>query len=110
MEAGEDLFAQIVLVKEPPRSDTAKGITIIIPPGITSSETVFTGYATTENLAGGITLSADPNIDSYNISWPLTYPPCLTTGVDVINMISFDGLWYANYGLYNSNLSQGAIR
>ena len=87
VEAGEDLFAQIILVKEPPRSDTAKGITIIIPPGITSSETVFTGYATTKNLSGGITLSADPNIDSYNISWPLTYPPCLTTGVDVINIL-----------------------
>ena len=106
VQAGEDLFAQIILVKEPPRSDTAKGITIIVPSGITSSENVFTGYATTKNLSGGITLSADPNIDSYNISWPLTYPPCLTTGVDVINMISFDGLWYANYGLYNSNLSQ----
>ena len=106
VENGEEVFAQIVLVKEPPRSDTAKGITIIVPPGITSSETVFTGYATTDDLTGGITLSADPNIDSYNISWPLTYPPCLTTGLDVINMISFDGLWYANYGIYDSNTSQ----
>lgn len=106
VESGEDIFAQIVLVKEPPRSDTAKGITIIVPPGITSSEDVFTGYATTSDLTAGITLSNDPNIDSYNISWPLTYPPCLTTGVDVINMISFDGLWYANYGIYNSQTEQ----
>ena len=102
-DVDETVLAQIILVKSPPRSDTAKGITIVIPSGITSTSTSFTGYAVTDNLAGGITFSIEPNINSYNISWPLTNPPCLTNNLDVINMVSFDGIWFADFVVYNGS-------
>ena len=102
-DVNETVLAQIILVKSPPRSDTAKGITIVIPSGITSTSTSFTGYAVTDNLAGGITFSIEPNINSYNISWPLTNPPCLTNNLDVINMVSFDGIWFADFVVYDGS-------
>lgn len=99
---GERVDAQIVLVRNPPSSDIAKGITIVVPSGVTSSDSILTKYAVTDDLTAGITL----NTGSYSISWPLTYPPCLTTGTDAINMISLDNIWYANFGIYNSETSQ----
>jgi hypothetical protein len=99
---GERVDGQILLVRNPPSSDIAKGITVIIPSGITSSNSVYTQYAVTDNLTEGVTFDTG----NYSISWPLTYPPCLTTGTDVINMISLDNIWYANFGVYNDGISQ----
>ena len=92
-----NVIAQIVLIRNPPTADVAKGITIIVPSGVTGS--LMTRYAVTDDLTVGVTLQSG----DYSISWPLTYPPCFTENVDVINMISLDNIWYANYGLYNSD-------
>jgi len=99
---GERIDGQIVLVRNPPSGDVAKGITIVVPSGVTSSNSILTKYAVTDTLSTGITL----DIGTYSISWPLSYPPCLTTGTDVINMISLDNIWYANFGKYNSGTEQ----
>jgi hypothetical protein len=97
---GENPTAQIVLIRNTPSADIAKGITIVVPSGITGS--ILTKYAAIDNLTTGFTLQ-DGN---YSISWPLKYPPCFTENVDVFNMISLDDIWYANYGLYNSETNQ----
>lgn len=99
---GERVDGQILLVRNPPSGDISKGITVIIPSGITSSNEIYTQYAVTDTLSEGVTLDTG----NYDISWPLTYPPCLTTGTDVINMVSLDNIWYANFGLYNSSTEQ----
>lgn len=92
---GEDTVAQVVVIRNTPTADVAKALTIIVPSGITSG--VLTKFAAT-NDTSGFTLESG----NYSISWPMTYPPCFSTGTDVINMVSFDGVWYANYGIYNS--------
>jgi hypothetical protein len=92
---GEDTVAQVVVIRNTPTADVAKALTIIVPPGITSG--VLTKFAATDNTSGFTLESGD-----YSISWPMTYPPCFSDGTDVINMVSFDGVWYANYGIYDS--------
>lgn len=100
LEPGMNVIAQVVLVRNSPSPDISKSITIIAPQGITGSNVVTTLFASTFDLFQGYTL----NSSNYSrILWPLTYPPCFTPNVDIINMVSLDGLWYANYGLYDSN-------
>jgi hypothetical protein len=84
-----------VVIKNPPTADIAKAITIVVPSGITSS--VVTKFAVADDVSGFTLENAD-----FSVSWPMTYPPCFTDGVDVINTVHFDGIWYANYGIYNS--------
>jgi hypothetical protein len=99
---GEQTIGQILLLRNPPSSDIAKALTIVVPEGISSSNSILTKYASTDEISAGVTLDTG----SYNISWPLSYPPCLTSNTDVINMVSLDNIWYANFGLYNNNNSQ----
>lgn len=100
LQPGTTPIAQIVLVRNSPSPNFSKSVTIIAPTGITGSDSVTTVYVSASDLNQGYTL----NYSNYsNIIWPLTYPPCLTNNTDVINMISLDGLWYANYGIYDSN-------
>jgi hypothetical protein len=104
---GKIVIAQILLIENPVDTSNAYGITVIAPSGITSSSTVFTGYATTTNVALGVTLAHGQNtpsseqVDFSTISWPLGYPPCLTTNTDVITSVFIDGIWYSNFGVYN---------
>ncbi len=103
---GKVVTAQILLIENPIDITNAYGITILVPPGITSSNTVFTGYATTTNVSLGITLGYDTTPTSEevkfsSVSWPLGYAPCLTSNTDVINSIFIDGIWYSNFGIYN---------
>ena len=104
---GKTVIAQILLIENPVDTSNAYGITVIAPSGITSSSTVFTGYATTTNVALGVTLAHGQNtpsseqVDFSTISWPLGYPPCLTSNTDVITSVFIDGIWYSNFGVYN---------
>jgi hypothetical protein len=100
--AGEQVLGQILLVRNPSAGDIAKGITVVVPSGISSSNFILTKYASTDNISAGVTLDTG----TYNISWPLSYPPCLSNNIDVINMVSLDNIWYANFGIYNNNTSQ----
>ena len=98
----KSILAQIVRVRNPPRADVAKSLTIIIPPGVTGgSGAPLTLFASSDDLTQGATFE---NL-TYNIAWPLLYPPCFTNNVDVINMVSLDYTWYANYGIINSGTS-----
>lgn len=105
--SGKTVIAQILLIENPVDTSNAYGITVIAPPGITSSSTVFTGYATTTDVALGITLAhgistpSSEQVDFSTISWPLGYPPCLTSNTDVITSVFIDGIWYSNFGVYN---------
>lgn len=96
---GQNTIAQIILLKNPPDKNFAKSLTVIVPSGITSG--VLTKYATADDVS-----TFDLDNAQYSVSWPLTYPPCLTTGTDAINFVYIDGIWYANYGLYNSTTEQ----
>lgn len=96
---GETTVAQVVLLKNPPDKNFAKSLTIVIPSGITSS--VLTKFATANDVS-----SFSLNNAEYSVSWPLTYPPCLSEGIDAINFVYIDGIWYANYGIYNSASQQ----
>ena len=103
---GKKTIAQLLLIENPQDTSNAYGVTIIIPPGITSSNTVYTGYATTSDVSLGITLGVDntPSSDevTFNgISWPIGYAPCLTLNTDVITSVFIDGIWYSNFGVYN---------
>jgi hypothetical protein len=104
---GKKVIAQILLIENPVDTSNAYGITVIAPSGITSSSTVFTGYATTTDVTLGITLAhgistpSSEQVDFSTISWPLGYPPCLTTNTDVITSVFIDGIWYSNFGVYN---------
>lgn len=96
---GTTTIAQVILLKNPPNANYAKSLSIVVPSGITSG--VLTKYAvaddiTTFNLSNG----------DYSVSWPLTFPPCLTSNTDIINMVYIDGVWYANYGIYNSGTEE----
>ena len=98
----KSILAQIVRVRNPSRADVAKSLTIIIPPGVTGgSGAPLTLFASSDDLTQGATFE---NL-TYNIAWPLLYPPCFTNNVDVINMVSLDYTWYANYGIINSGTS-----
>ena len=103
---GREVIAQIVLVKNPPETNFAKAITIIIPPGVTSTNFTVTKFATSSDVSG-FTLDRNAN---YSVSWPMTYPPCFTDGVDVVNAVHFDGIWYANYGIYSGNTANESIK
>jgi hypothetical protein len=92
---GQTTIAQVVLIKNPPTADVAKAITIVVPSGITSG--VVTKFAVSDDVSGFTLADAD-----FSVSWPMTYPPCFTDGTDVINTVHFDGIWYANYGIYDS--------
>ena len=94
-DPGTVTVAQVVLIKNPPTADVAKAITIIVPSGITGG--VVTKFAVTDNTSSFNISNAD-----FSVSWPMTYAPCFTDGVDVVNAVHFDGIWYANYGIYNS--------
>lgn len=96
---GQDVVAQVVLLKNPPDNNFAKAITVIVPPGVTSG--VLTKYATADD-----TSTFNLNTADFSVSWPMTYPPCFTSGTDAINLIYIDGIWYANYGLYNAQTEQ----
>lgn len=96
---GQDTVAQVLVFKNPPDNNFAKAITVIIPPGITDG--ILTKYATTDNLN-----NFNLNNAEFSVSWPLTYAPCFTSGIDAINMLYIDGIWYANYGLYNTQSEQ----
>jgi len=102
---GRSVVSQIVLIRTPENTNSAKGITIIIPSGVTSTDFTVTKFATASEVTG-FTLNDEVN---YSISWPLTYPPCFTEGTDVINAVHFDGIWYANYGIYSGNTGNESI-
>lgn len=91
--SGKNITAQVVYIKSPTDELVSKGITILVPNGITSSYEFTTLYATTENL------NIDPNLDNLeeNISWPLTIPPCFTEYFDAINLVSIGDVWYASF-------------
>lgn len=101
--AADTLIGQIVHVENPPSSEFAKAITLIIPPGVTGASGLYaTRFSAADDITGGFTLGEG----RYNISWPLTYAPCFTTGTDVINMIYINGIWYANFGIINDGNAQ----
>lgn len=102
---GRQVIAQIVLVKTPTNTNFAKAVTIIVPSGITSTNSTVTKFATAEDVSG---FTLDNNTD-YSVSWPLTYAPCFSEGTDVINAVHFDGIWYANYGVYSGNTGNESI-
>ena len=91
--SGTDVVAQMLYIKSPQNESVSKGITIIIPNGVTASNTLTTLYATTEDLA------VEPDIETFeeNISWPLTIPPCFTQNVDILNLISIGDVWHASF-------------
>lgn len=97
LSVGQVVTNQIIVFKNADPA-FAKAITIVVPPGITGK--VATKYISTNSnsyvLGGG----------ENNISWPLTYPPCFTEGLDVINAFYIEGIWHANYGMYNSGNEQ----
>jgi hypothetical protein len=98
----KSILAQIVRLRNPPRADSAKSLTLIIPPGVTGgSGAPLTLFGSSTDITTGATFEDIV----YNISWPLGYPPCFSTSTDVINMVSLDNIWYANYGIYNAGTS-----
>lgn len=109
---GRTTIAQVINIENPPNSEFAKSLTLIIPPGVTSgydptTSTIktITKYVSTDDLTSGYTLGDGQN----NISWPLTYKPCFTDQIDVINMLYINGLWYANFGILGHTLGSSEI-
>lgn len=101
--AADTLIGQIVHIENPPSSEFAKAITLIVPSGVTGASGAYpTRFSTADDITGGFTLGQG----TYNVSWPLTYAPCFTTGTDVINMIYVNGIWYANYGVLDDGSTQ----
>lgn len=90
---GQTVVSQIIYIKSPTNELTSEGMTIIIPSGITSSNTFTTLFATTEDL----TVVPDINDLNQNISWPLSVPPCITQNIDILNLISIGNIWYADF-------------
>jgi hypothetical protein len=99
VQVGDNVRAQIVYIKNPPSTDFAKSFTIVVPSGVTGLAS--TKFAVADDVSS-INLT---NLD-YSVSWPLTYAPCFSDGVDVINMVFIEGIWYANYGIYDSNTEE----
>lgn len=83
---------KIVIIKETsPTPLYSKGITIIIPNGITHG-----------NNATGISYQYNLGEESEGIvKFPLKRIPRWTENFDVINMFSYGDDWYANFVLYN---------
>lgn len=88
-----DITAQLLNIRSPSNEAVSKGLTIIIPSGVTSSNEFTTLYATTDNL----TVEPDVNNFEEGISWPITIPPCFTQNIDVLNLISAGDIWYASF-------------
>lgn len=88
-----NIIAQLINVRSPSDETVSKGITIIIPNGVTSNNEYTTLYSTTDDL------SITPDINNFEegISWPLTIPPCFTQHVDILNLISVGDVWHANF-------------
>ena len=88
-----DITAQLLNIRSPSNESVSKGLTIIIPSGITSSNNFTTLYATTDDL------SIEPDINDFEegVSWPITIPPCFTEHIDVLNLISAGDVWYASF-------------
>ena len=93
VSSGQTVVAQIIYVKSPNNEFTSEGMTIVIPSGITSSNTFTTLFATTEDLD----IVPDINNLNQNISWPLSVPPCITQNIDILNLISIGNIWYADF-------------
>lgn len=91
----ETVSAQVLVFKNPPSTNFAKAVTIVVPEGITSG--VLTKYAAADDVSGFTLQDA-----TYSISFPLKYAPCFTDGVDVLNAVYIEGTWYANYGVYDT--------
>ena len=90
---GKTVVSQILNIRSPNNELVSRGLTIIVPNGVTSSMEFSTIYATTDDL------SVVPNIDNleYGVSWPISLPPCLTDNVDIINLISIGEIWHADF-------------
>lgn len=88
-----DVIAQLINIRSPSDETVSKGITIIIPNGVTSSNDYTTLYATTDDI------TATPDITNFEegVSWPLTIPPCFTQYVDILNLISIGDIWHASF-------------
>ena len=90
---GKNVVSQIINIRSPANELVSRGLTIIVPDGVTSSMEFSTLYATTDNI------TATPDIDNleYGISWPISLPPCLTDHVDILNLISIGDVWHADF-------------
>ena len=91
--SGKDVLSQIINIRTPSNELVSRGLTIIIPSGITSSTEFSTIYATTDDL------TQTPDIDNleYGISWPISLPPCITQNIDILNLISVGEIWNADF-------------
>jgi hypothetical protein len=90
---GKTIVSQILNIRSPANELVSRGLTIIVPSGVTSSMGFSTLYATTDDL------TTVPDIDNleYGISWPISLPPCLTEHVDILNLISIGDVWHADF-------------
>jgi hypothetical protein len=88
-----DIVAQMINIRNPSNELVSKGITIIVPSGVTSSNDFTTLFATTDD----ITQTPDINNFEEGVSWPLTIPPCFTENIDILNLISVGDIWHANF-------------
>ena len=80
----------------------AKGITIIIPSGVTIGGPPFDCVSTTgscSELPGVLTTYFTYNYptDGLVVKFPLGRPVCFTDGLDIINLISIRNTWYGSY-------------
>ena len=104
---GKTTIAQVIRIENPPSTEFAKSLTIIVPSGVTSGVNneqinLLTEYISVDNITLGYTFGEGTN----NISWPLTFSPCFSENIDVINMLYINGIWYANYGLIENQTNQ----
>ena len=100
---GHDVVSQIINIRSPANELVSRGLTIIVPDGVTSSMEFSTLYATTDDI------TATPDIDNleYGISWPISLPPCLTDHVDILNLISIGDVWHADFSHLGFTFSAG---
>jgi hypothetical protein len=96
---GQTVVAQMLNIRSPNNEMASKGMTIIIPSGITSSQSYSTIYRTTDNLSTPITINDIEDIETNEsgVSWPLSIPPCFTQHIDVLNLISIGDVWHADF-------------
>jgi hypothetical protein len=96
---GQTVVAQMLNIRSPNNEMASKGMTIIIPSGITSSQTYSTIYRTTDDLSTPITINDIEDIETNEsgVSWPLSIPPCFTQHIDVLNLISIGDVWHADF-------------
>ena len=94
---GKTTIAQVIRIENPPSTEFAKSLTIIVPPGVTSGYDpatsdirILTKYVTTDDVTSGYTLGDRGS----NISWPLTFKPCFTNDIDVINDVITNAIEY----------------